>query len=74
MHEMNKVNKYPVFFYTVATRFNVLEGTWKFWPLNPSDTKLNFSFFVFLFFLFSFRNLFDKEMQLLKELKAKNGY
>ena len=54
---------------TVATRFNVFEGTWKFWPLNPSVIKLNFSFLSF----FAFRYLFDKEMQLTKELKAKDG-
>ena len=59
---------------TVATRCNVLEGTWKFWPLNPSVIKLNFYVLVIFFFFFAFRCLFDEEMQLTKELKAKNGH
>ena len=42
---------------TVVTRFNVLERTWRFWPLNPSDIELSFSFITF----FAFRKLFSGE-------------
>ena len=58
---------------TVATRFNVLEGTWKFWSLNLNDINLNFSFFCYFFSFLQLDFRLMKRCSLQKIWKQKIG-